>query len=166
MMKSADFAGTQHEFRKKLIQNIGTERTDAFYKSWLDNHFTRTDVDSMKAWGFNSVRVAMHYKWLTLPIEEEPVLGQDTWLEEGFAELGAFLNGYDIKFVRRGGASVATIPSDDLDARHRAERGRGHARTEPGGSAGSFYTIVVTLDEPDDELRWGMTARLDFGEEQ
>lgn len=40
------------------------------------------------------------------------------------------------------------------------------SRPESGGSAGSFYTIVVTLDEPDDKLRWGMTARLDFGEEQ
>jgi endoglucanase len=92
MMKSADFAGTQHEFRKKLIQNIGTERTDAFYKSWLDNHFTRTDVDSMKVWGFNSVRVAMHYKWLTLPIEDEPVSGQDTWLEDGFVRLDSLLD--------------------------------------------------------------------------
>jgi HlyD family secretion protein len=39
-------------------------------------------------------------------------------------------------------------------------------RPKPGSSAESFYTIVVMLNEPDDELRWGMTARLDFGEEQ
>lgn len=29
-----------------------------------------------KAWGFNSVRLPMHYNLYTLPIEEEPVAGQ------------------------------------------------------------------------------------------
>ena len=84
MMKSSGVAGTQHEFRKKLIETIGEERTNQFYATWLDNHFTKTDVDSMKAWGFNSIRVAMHYKWFTPPIEEEPVAGEITWLNKGF----------------------------------------------------------------------------------
>ena len=84
MMKTAGIAGTQHEFRKKLEQTIGTARTDSFYVSWLNNHFTRSDVDSMKAWGFNAVRPALHYKWFTLPIEDEPVAGEQTWLETGF----------------------------------------------------------------------------------
>ena len=92
MMKSSDVAGTHTSFRNKLIETIGAERTDTFYQSWLNNHFTRTDVDSMKGWGFNSVRVAMHYKWLTLPIEDEPVAGQDTWLEEGFVRLDSLLD--------------------------------------------------------------------------
>ncbi|MHC1775141.1 MAG: carbohydrate-binding protein [Lentimicrobium sp.] len=92
MMKTADFAGTQHEFRQLLVETIGEENTDTFYEAWLDNHFTRTDVDSMKAWGFNSVRVAMHYKWFTLPIEDEPVAGQDTWLEDGFVRIDSLLD--------------------------------------------------------------------------
>jgi hypothetical protein len=92
MMKSSDVAGTQSAFRKKLVETIGEQRTVEFYEAWLDNHFTRTDVDSMKAWGFNGVRVAMHYKWLTLPIEDEPVAGQDTWLEDGFVRLDSLLD--------------------------------------------------------------------------
>ncbi|NTW23245.1 MAG: carbohydrate-binding protein [Lentimicrobium sp.] len=92
MMKTADFAGTQHEFREKLIETIGVENTNTFYEAWLDNHFTRTDVDSMKVWGFNSVRVAMHYKWFTLPIEDEPIVGQDTWLEDGFVRIDSLLD--------------------------------------------------------------------------
>lgn len=91
MMKSAEVAGPMYQFRQKLIQTIGVERTDIFYETWLNNHFTRRDADSMKAWGFNSVRVAMHYKWLTLPIEEESVAGQDTWLEAGFVRLDSLL---------------------------------------------------------------------------
>ncbi|KAF0199117.1 MAG: glycoside hydrolase family protein [Bacteroidetes bacterium] len=92
MMKTSNFAGTQHEIRQKMIETIGLENTNTFYNTWLNNHFTRTDVDSMKAWGFNSVRVAMHYKWFTLPIEEEPVQGQDTWLEDGFVRIDSLLD--------------------------------------------------------------------------
>ena len=84
MMKTAGIAGTQHEFRKRLEESIGIARTDSFYISWLENHFNRRDLDSMKAWGFNAVRPALHYKWFTLPIEEEPVPGEQTWLETGF----------------------------------------------------------------------------------
>jgi len=92
MMKTEGIAGTQHEFRARLEQEIGEARTDTFYTAWLSNHFTRTDADSLSSWGFNSVRVAMHYKWFTLPIEEEPVPGQQTWLETGFTMIDSLLD--------------------------------------------------------------------------
>ncbi|MFO7668514.1 MAG: carbohydrate-binding protein [Bacteroidales bacterium] len=92
MMLTSGVAGTQHEFRAKLIQSIGEANTDSFYTVWLENHFTRTDVDSMASWGFNSVRVAMHYKWFTLPIEEEPVPGEQTWLDKGFEMIDSLLD--------------------------------------------------------------------------
>jgi len=92
MMKTADIAGTHTLFREKLTETIGEELTEVYYGTWLDNHFTRRDVDSMKTWGFNSVRVAMHYKWFTLPIESEPVTGQDTWFEEGFVRIDSLLD--------------------------------------------------------------------------
>jgi hypothetical protein len=83
--------GTQWHFKQKLIQAIGLERTNEFYEAWLDNNFAKPDVDAMADWGFNAVRVAMHYKVFTLPIEEEPVAGQDTWLESGLARLVSLL---------------------------------------------------------------------------
>ena len=92
MMKSSGPANTQYEFEQKLIELIGAEKTDSFYNAWLSCHFTRTDVDSMKAWGFNSVRVAMHYKWFTPPIEDEPVAGQITWLDKGFIMIDSLLD--------------------------------------------------------------------------
>lgn len=92
MMKSSGIAGTQHEFKSKLIETIGEERTEEFYESWLTNHFSKIDVDSMAAWGFNSVRVALHYKWFTLPIEDEPVEGENTWLTKGFAMTDSLLS--------------------------------------------------------------------------
>ena len=88
MMQSTDAGlNTQWQFREKLIETIGEAKTDIFYDEWLANHFTRADVDSMKAWGFNSIRPALHYKWFTLPIEDEPVPGQNTWLDKGFEML-------------------------------------------------------------------------------
>lgn len=91
MMQSSDVAPTQHEFRDKLIATIGHDRTNQFYDKWLANHFRKIDVDSMAAWGFNTVRVAMHYLWFTLPIEDEPVAGQNTWLDKGFVMMDSLL---------------------------------------------------------------------------
>jgi hypothetical protein len=92
MMKSGDIAGTQWKYKKKLIETIGAEKTALFYTSWLDNHFRKIDVDSMARWGFNCVRVALHYKVFTLSIEEEPVSSQNTWLEDGFIRLDSLVN--------------------------------------------------------------------------
>jgi len=91
MMKTSDFAGTHTQFRELLTETIGEQNTEVFYDHWLNNHFTHRDVDSMKVWGFNCVRVAMHYKWFTLPIQAEPVTGQDTWFEEGFVRIDSLL---------------------------------------------------------------------------
>ncbi|WP_343703861.1 cellulase family glycosylhydrolase [Chitinophaga sp.] len=54
--------GQQHKIRQRLEALIGTEKTEEFYNAWLANHATRADVDALKAWGFNSVRLPMHYK--------------------------------------------------------------------------------------------------------
>ncbi len=84
MLQTAGFANPQHEIRAIIEQLIGEEATQDFYDAWLQNHCTKADIDAMKAWGFNSVRLPMHYNLFTLPIEEEPVPGENTWLEIGF----------------------------------------------------------------------------------
>ncbi|MFN2439706.1 MAG: glycoside hydrolase family 5 protein, partial [Chitinophagaceae bacterium] len=75
----------QNNFRKKIKDLIGDEKTALFYDAWLANHCTKADIDSLAAWGFNSVRLPMHYNLYTLPVDEEPVTGQNTWLVKGFA---------------------------------------------------------------------------------
>ena len=55
-----------------------------FYEAWLNNHVTKADIDSLASWGFNSIRLPMHYNLYTLPIQQEPVSGEQTWLEKGF----------------------------------------------------------------------------------
>ncbi len=84
MLGTGDFAGTQHEIRALIEASIGKERTNEFYDAWLANHCRKADIDSLATWGFNAVRPALHYNLFTLPAEQEPVAGQDTWLENGF----------------------------------------------------------------------------------
>jgi len=92
MMEMGDFAGTQWQIKQKIESLIGKTNTDAFYDAWLANHCTRADIDSMAAWGFNSVRLPMHYNLYTLPIEDEPVADQNTWLEKGFVMTDSLIN--------------------------------------------------------------------------
>lgn len=84
MMQTAAFANAQYQLKAKISALIGTEKTDDFYDAWLENYIQKADVDSLKSWGFNSIRLPMHYNLYTLPIEQEPVKGENTWLEKGF----------------------------------------------------------------------------------
>ena len=84
MMQTSGFAGTQHEIKEKLVDLMGETNTEVFFDKWRENHFTQRDVDSLAAWGFNSIRIPMHYNLFTLPIQEEPVAGENTWIETGF----------------------------------------------------------------------------------
>lgn len=77
-------SGPQHEIEAKIEDLVGPEKTQEFYDAWLANHMRKIDVDSMAAWGYNSIRLPMHYKLFTPPIEEEPVAGEITWREKGF----------------------------------------------------------------------------------
>lgn len=84
MMEMSDFTSSQHTIRAKIEDVLGKEATATFYKKWLENGFRREDVKLLAELGFNSIRLPMHYNLFTLPIEAEPVKGQQTWLEEGF----------------------------------------------------------------------------------
>lgn len=77
--------GPQYRIREKIADLVGPEKMAAFYEGWLASHTRKIDIDSMAAWGFNSVRLPMHYRLYTLSVEEEPVPGKNTWLDKGFA---------------------------------------------------------------------------------
>lgn len=79
------FIGQQYRIRESIEDIVGTEETERFYQQWLANHTRKVDIDSMAAWGFNSIRLPMHYNLYTLSVEDEPVGGENTWLEKGFA---------------------------------------------------------------------------------
>jgi len=76
--------GAQHAIQARITDLIGKEDCDKFYRLWLQNDITREDIDLLARCGFNSIRLPMHYNLFTLPIQEEPVEGQNTWLVTGF----------------------------------------------------------------------------------
>ena len=84
--------GQQHKIKERITSVIGKERTEEFYKKWLENHVRKVDIDSLKAWGFNAIRLPMHYRLFTLSIEEEPKRGENTWLKKGFDLTDSLLN--------------------------------------------------------------------------
>ena len=84
MLQTADFANPQHEIKEFIEELVGAEATEEFYDAWLANHVSKSDIDLLAEWGFNSVRLPMHYNLYTLPIEDEPVEGENTWIDKGF----------------------------------------------------------------------------------
>ena len=92
MMESTNFANTQHELKVKIEQLVGKDGMEAFYDAWLTNYCQKEDIDSMAAWGFNAIRLPMHYNLFTLPIDQEPVVGVDTWLPKGFEMVDQLLD--------------------------------------------------------------------------
>jgi endoglucanase len=84
--------GPQHRIREKIEDLVGPAKTAAFYEGWLAGDIRKIDIDSMAAWGFNSVRLPMHYHLYTLAVDEEPVAGKNTWLEKGFALTDSLLS--------------------------------------------------------------------------
>ncbi|MFD2825005.1 cellulase family glycosylhydrolase [Leeuwenhoekiella polynyae] len=83
-MLKVPFSGQQYIFKEHVEQLVGKEKTTTFYNAWRKKHMQKRDVDSLKKWGFNSIRLPLHYNLFTLPVNEEPVKGENTWLEEGF----------------------------------------------------------------------------------
>ncbi|UYQ94532.1 cellulase family glycosylhydrolase [Chitinophaga horti] len=61
----------QYRIRERMKELTGEQKTQQFYNAWLANHTTRADIDSMKAWGFNSVRLPMHYNLYMLDLVVE-----------------------------------------------------------------------------------------------
>lgn len=92
MLKTSDFAGPQFQIKQKISDLIGEKNTEKFYKKYKENGITKRDIDSLAAWGFNSVRLPMHYNLYTLPIEKESNPNQNTWIEEGFVMTDSLLS--------------------------------------------------------------------------
>jgi endoglucanase len=91
MLRVQGIGQQQHVIRGKLEELVGKNKTDEFYAAWLANHCRKIDIDSMKAWGFNSVRLPMHFNLYTPPVDQESVAGQQTWLTQGFAMTDSLL---------------------------------------------------------------------------
>jgi len=92
MLVSGSASAGQHTIFEDIENLIGSDNLETYHQTWLDNYCTEIDVAYLKQMGFNSLRVAMHYNLFTLPIEKEPVYGEDTWLDRGFTMIDELLS--------------------------------------------------------------------------
>lgn len=84
MMNTSGNLDRQFKFDRMLAEVCGEEKVHEFDRLWMDNNFCEADMAFLSAQGFNTLRVPMHYKYFTLPVEQEPTEGEQTWLQEGF----------------------------------------------------------------------------------
>ena len=92
--------GAQYQIEARIESLIGKDKKEEFYNAWRANHMRKIDVDSLKSWGFNTIRLPMNYKLFTPPIEEEasrdgetePRQDTITFLEEGFTLTDSLLS--------------------------------------------------------------------------
>src|SRR6478736_2224099 len=84
MMDVNGIATTQTALKAKIAELVGTANMQTFYTAWLTNYMREADVVALANAGFNSIRLPMHFELFTLPVGQEPVAGQNTWVETGF----------------------------------------------------------------------------------
>lgn len=61
MLHTSSFANAQWQIRAKISALIGEANTETFYQTYRNNYVKKADIDSLKSWGFNSIRLPMHY---------------------------------------------------------------------------------------------------------
>jgi len=55
-------SGAQYEIRELLEDLAGKSATDQFYSDWLSWFVTANDVKQIAEWGYNSIRLPLHYE--------------------------------------------------------------------------------------------------------
>jgi hypothetical protein len=92
MLRLSGVAANQTQIRARIEDLVGPQRTETFYAAWRRHHTSKADVDSLASWGFNAIRVPLHYNLFTLPCAQEPVPGRNTWLETGWTLVDSLLS--------------------------------------------------------------------------
>lgn len=70
--------GYQHVIKQKIAEVVGNNEMERFYDNYKNNFLIKADIDSLAKWGFNSIRLPMHYNFFT-------ELGKPTlFLDKGF----------------------------------------------------------------------------------
>lgn len=78
--------GYQYIIKQKITAVVGNTKMEEFYTKYRQNYLTKSDIDSIAKWGFNSIRLPMHYNLLT-------ELGKpNVFLEAGFAKVDEIIS--------------------------------------------------------------------------
>ena len=86
MLHMEGFANSPSEIRAKIASLVGNANADQFFQLYRNNYVAQKDIDRIAQWGFNSIRLPMHYALLTP--KDQP----DVYLESGFAIIDSLLS--------------------------------------------------------------------------
>lgn len=78
MFGFSDMAAAPHEIWQVVRELIGPAAARQFWDRFLHGYVTKSDIDFLKACGFNSVRVPFNYKLLT-PMDEPGIYRGPGW---------------------------------------------------------------------------------------
>lgn len=79
-------ASSPTDIQNAIINVVGAANADQFFQLYRQNYVSRTDIDSIARWGFNSIRLPMHFALFT-PRDQPGV-----YLESGFALVDSLLS--------------------------------------------------------------------------
>jgi hypothetical protein len=86
MLHTSGFANAQWEIKQHIEDLIGPANAESFYQAYHNNYVNKADIDKIAEWGFNSIRLPLHYNILT------PENSPGVYLEEGFAVIDSVLS--------------------------------------------------------------------------
>ncbi|MFZ1288943.1 MAG: cellulase family glycosylhydrolase [Melioribacteraceae bacterium] len=78
-------AGAEHHIRNEIEKLIGKEKTEEVYSIYHKNYVREIDIENIAKWGFNSIRLPMH--WNKLISDANPL----TFSEIGFQTIDSLL---------------------------------------------------------------------------
>ncbi len=86
MLQTASFANSPTAIQNKIAALVGSTNAAQFWQKYRTNFVQKRDIDRIASWGFNSIRLPMHYALLN-PKDQPGV-----YLESGFAIIDSLLS--------------------------------------------------------------------------
>jgi endoglucanase len=86
MLQTSNFAASPSEIRDTIASLIGDGNTKQFFHLYRKNYVSRRDIERIAQWGFNSIRLPMHYGLFVL---RDPT---GIWLDDGFSIVDSLLS--------------------------------------------------------------------------
>jgi len=81
-----NYMGSQHGILNGVSKLAGAATASSFHDNWINNYITKSDIDSIAKWGFNSIRLPMHYELFTDSVNV------DSYTETGFKLIDTMLS--------------------------------------------------------------------------
>lgn len=86
MWQTSDIANSPTEIYDLVDNTVGQQAGDAFWQLYRQNYVTKADIDSIASWGFNSIRLPMHYEFFT------PKDSPYAYIQDGFNLIDSLLS--------------------------------------------------------------------------